>query len=273
MTEPASDDTKGTVVRVLSLLRCFADGPADWTPSELAAVLHLPRSTVHRLLQLLRSQGLVDVDPASRRYGAGTELYRFGSMLAARMPYTRIARPILDHIVGNCDETAVLGLYQPTRSQMIFAATAESTKPMRYVLHENVLQSLLWGATGRAILAFLEPAEVNRAVGLDEPSPARATPIDRAALDAELATIRARGYAVSRGQRIPSAVGIAAPFFSASGRVLGDIAITIPDFRFDGGTAEHLIELVVSGASQMSNALGYSGTTPGRSAAMRIGYA
>src|ERR1700730_9832348 len=64
---PGTADTKGTVVRVVDLLRSFAEGPAQWSLSEIAERVALPRSTTHRLLQLLRSQGFVDADDGDGR--------------------------------------------------------------------------------------------------------------------------------------------------------------------------------------------------------------
>jgi IclR family transcriptional regulator, KDG regulon repressor len=251
-------DTKGTVVRVVDLLRSFAEGPAQWSLSEIAERVALPRSTTHRLLQLLRSQGFVDADDGDGRYAAGAELYRVAALLAARMPLVQLATPILREIVDACDETALLGLYQRDRHMMIFAAKVESTKPVRYVIDLNVPQTPLWGATGRAIAAHLDEAELERAIAANPLAPdGRPQRLDRRALRAELEAIRRDGFAFSSGQRIPTAVGIAAPFFFADGTVAGDVAVTIPEFRFDARKRGSVVGLVRDAAGRISEALGY----------------
>jgi DNA-binding IclR family transcriptional regulator len=252
-----SGDSKGTVVRVVQLLRCFAESP-EWTLTDIAKCVELPRSTTHRLLQLLRSQGLVEVDEVNRRYLAGTELHRIAGLLAARMPLVQIGTPILRSIVNECDETALLSVYQPSRRNMIFAAKVDSTQPVRYMIDVNVPHTVLWGATGRAILAFLDEDDVERVVASNtEPSAEGDLRIDRKKLREELAKIRRDGYASSRGQRISGAVGIAAPFFNASGAVAGDVGLTIPEYRFNNRLRSRYIALVRDGAAKISAALGH----------------
>ena len=249
-------------------------GPQDWTPERTRRRAPTSREvTVHRLLQLLRSQGLVDVDPATRRYGAGAELYRFGAMLSARMPYTHIARPDSRRTsCGSCDETAVLGLYQPARAQMIFAATAESgkTDALR-AARKTSRNRLLWGATGRAILAFLDPRGKSIARS-------RCTSRRRPALRRSIAPHSMWSYArfANGGTRFPRRPAHCVsrrnrrPRFSRQAvTFLGDIAITIPDFRFDDTAAERLTGLVVAGAERMSTALGFTGVVPGRANSRR----
>lgn len=263
-----TSDAKGTVVRVVDLIRCFAEAP-QWTLSDIAERVGLPRSTAHRLLQLLRSQGFVDEE--NRQYSPGSELHRVAALLAARMPLVHLAMPILRRIVDECDETAILGVYQRDRRNMVFAAKVDSAQPVRYMLDLNVPKTLLWGATGRAILAFLDDDEIDRILAANtEPSADGNIQIDRDQLHAELATIRHDGYALSRGQRIAKAVGIAAPFFYADGSAAGDIALTIPEFRFNARKRTHFVTLIREGAQEMSDALGHghqaSGPRSGRKA-------
>ena len=52
-----SGELRGTVARVVQIVRHLAEGPEDWALADLADALGLPRSTTHRLLQLLQSQG------------------------------------------------------------------------------------------------------------------------------------------------------------------------------------------------------------------------
>ena len=253
----ASTENNGTVSRVLQLLRCFADGPVDRTLSELSDELSLPRSTVHRLLALLREQGFVAADTLSHRYQPGAEFYRISAILAARMPIVQLATPLLRKIVGQCDETALLGTVLAERLQMSYVAQVESTKPMRYVIDLNVPHSLMWGATGRAILAHLGDEAVAKVWERNDPSPAGHPRPTRKVLREDLAKIRANGYSYTRGQRIPTAIGLAVPFFSATGSVLGTLMLTIPQTRFTASAKARFVRLLQDGASKLSESLGW----------------
>lgn len=254
----SSSGVKGTITRVADILRCFAESSGELTLSDVADRVALPRSTTHRLLQLLRAEGLVDTDGPYQRYHAGSELFRIAGLLTARMPIVQIGTPILRSIVEACDETALLGVLHRERLAMTLVAKVDSTKPIRYAIDLNVPRSLVWGATGRAILAFLSDDDIERAIAMNqEPSAQGSRRVDRQQLREEVAQIRRDGYTVTQGQRIANSVGIAAPFFFADGSVAGDVALTIPQYRYDARQRAHLVELVIQGASKMSAALGY----------------
>ncbi|GAC1548887.1 MAG: IclR family transcriptional regulator [Vulcanimicrobiaceae bacterium] len=252
----ATAETRGTVARSLDLLRCFATARADWSVSELAQSLALAPSTVHRLLGIFRSLGFVDVHPATRRYRPGAELYRVAAILAANMPVIGLARPLLEEIVAASSEMTLLGLYNPERLTMSFAAKVEPPSPMRYAIALNEPHPLLWGSTGRALLAFVDDATRARVLERDDPSPVTGARVDRDALQRELSDIRTHAYALSRGQRTASAVGIAVPFFWAGDAVCGTISLTIPDHRFAAARTPEYVALLHGAADRLTAALG-----------------
>jgi IclR family acetate operon transcriptional repressor len=252
-------NARGTVVRVLDVLRSFGDGPAEWSLGDLAKTLLLPASTVHRLLTLLAAEGFVDIDERAHRYRIGPELYRVSAVIAAKMPIVSLAMPILHEIARQSDETTVLSLYYPKQLQKAFVAQVESTRPMRYVIELNIRHSLAWGASAHAILAQLPDETVERALSQREPSPATEMQIDRKKLYAELKRIRQEGYARSVGERVPTAIGLAVPIFGADGKVKGSLSVTYPDSRLDERLNRKLVDLLHAGAKKLSSALGYQG--------------
>ncbi len=249
-------ETRGTVARTMEIIRYFADGPDEWALTDLADALELPFSTTHRLLQLLQAQGMVEQDPRSHHYRPGLELYRIAALLSARIPVVRMATPLLREIVAQCDESALLGLYLPVQRQMIVAAKIDGSNPVRYVEESNIPRTIARGATGRAILAYLAESELEQVLAQEERISAHLPALDPAEVRQELAQIRQRGYAFSRGQRTAEAVGIAAPFFGANGAILGDLCLTIPAFRFQPSSQEELAALLVTSAKQLSALLG-----------------
>lgn len=241
----------------ITILRAFVDGKEEWGARELAAAVQLPRSSVYRLLKALEVEGLLELDPETQKWRAGMELYRFGFVTYHRARYPQLALPLMRELVNQSQETAVLGLYLPQHRQMTFASKVESPYPLRYALEIGTRQSLLTGATGKAILAFLPPEEVDAiiaqelAAGPPHPAP------DLQALHRQLAAIRAAGYALTSGERIPGAVGCAAPVRDARGEVIGCLGLTVPDTRFQPESEPRLADLVRQQAGALSRALGY----------------
>jgi IclR family transcriptional regulator, KDG regulon repressor len=256
-------DETGTVARTLQLLGCLGEREA-WRISALSQRLDMPRSTVHRLLNLCRAQGFVDSD-GEGTYSPGLALYRLSGRLSFQMPLRRIVLPLLTEFTRTFGETSLLTVLDRPALKMFFATKAEPSAPMRYVIETNALGPLGWGATARALLAYLSEAEIGEVIRRAEPSPVDGRPLDAKELLKSLRDIRAKGYAITRQQRTPEGVGIAVPFFDAAGDVIGDVGVTVPTFRFRERDAPALVGALTEMAAKVSQALG-SVTLPEREA-------
>lgn len=242
--------------RVLEALSWLVEhGGARVSVREMATALGLPPSGAHRVLAALCEGGLVQQE-ADKRYALSAELYRLAHIATGRAPVERAALPHMRELVAHCNETVVLGVYDAQRRALSFAAAVESNQPLRYALRMDSWMPLHAGASGLAILAFL-PADVQAEV-LTERLPAVTgdTILDAQRLAEELQRVKSQGYAISRGQRIPDAVGLAAPVFGATGEVIGDIVLTIPATRFDATREGELAAQLMSCAARISSDLG-----------------
>lgn len=255
-TPGASSAETGTVNRVLRLLSAF--GQKDrWAFSDLGRALNLPAGTMHRLLALCRPLSFVDQDD-NGLYTPGLELYRLAARLAAEIPINRLAQPVLDRLRDHTNETAILTLLVRNDLKMFFSLTAAPADPMRYTIECNRLQPLGWGASGRSLLAFLSEAEIEEVIRRAEPSPLDGRPLDPAELRASLAEIQQQGTAVTHAQRTPHAWGLAVPFFDRGGQVRGNVAFTIPEFRYREENRKMLLDLLADGARDLSHQLGWA---------------
>lgn len=248
-----ADDT-GTVSRIIQLLCCCAE-QETWGVTELAQRLELPRSTTHRLLNLCRAQGFIDTDGRGQ-YGPGMALYRLAGRLSVQMPLRRIALPLLTEFTQQFGEVSLLTVVDRSALKTFFAAKAEPSAPMRYVIETNTLAPLGWGATGRAILAYMTDAEIAEVIRRAEPSPGSGQSLDAKELRASLARIRAEGYAITQRQRTSEGTGVAVPFFDAAGQVAGDVGVTVPAFRFRQRSKAIFVRALAGMAAKISEALG-----------------
>jgi IclR family transcriptional regulator, KDG regulon repressor len=266
---PVSVAETGTVARALRLIECFAE-VQEWPLNALAQRLGLPPSTTHRLLKLCSAQGFVASD-GKGVYRPGLALYRLAGVLSHRFPVRQIALPLLERFTAEFAETALLTLIDRPALQMFFAAKSEPKAPMRYVIETDRLGPLSWGATGRSLLAHLTEPEIAAVLRRAEPSPANGAAFDPAALRAELAEIRRAGFAFSRGQRSPEGVAFAVPFFDAAGAVAGNVAVTVPGFRYTEANGRRFLAALRGMAVEMTRALGGSAAAPEPPGAPRSG--
>jgi len=251
-----SEASLGTVARVARILRCFAEGTGDVTIKGVADTVGLPPSTVHRLLHLLMQERFVERAPG-QGYRAGTELLRVAVEIAGRADIRAIALPVMREVVTACGEACVLIRYLPETREVMTIATVNSPHPLRYAIEMFRPRTALWGATGRAALAFLPQPEIEAAYDVGSPSPAdgRALP-PRAQFLAEIAAIQRAGFALSMSQTIPGAVGIGVPLRLRSGRIAGSLCVTVPKQRFRRGSEREIANQLRARAEELGALIG-----------------
>jgi DNA-binding IclR family transcriptional regulator len=254
---PAEAKETSTIKRVLLLLQCLVDYPGE-SAQALAQRLNLPRSSVHRLLATLRENEYAGNEPDGS-FGPGLEIYRMAARLGTRMPYHKLAEPYLQALSARFHETSLLTLLERKQLKMFHAASGSPNDPMRYNIRLNVLVPLVWGATARVVLAYLDDEEIERAVAAQDPSPVQGLLPDVGDIRLALARIREDGYAITHSHRTPNTVGVGAPFFDAGGEVLGSLGFLIPSFRWEQAEVDEVVGALREAARALSSQLGYAG--------------
>jgi len=252
-----SEEATSTVVRVVRLLQCVAELGGEISVKEFAQRLSLPPSTVHRLLKLLMTQGLIEQRATTQRYRAGRELFRISSLITRQIDIEEIARPILNALRDACHETCYFAMYLPASRRFVGTVVARSPHPLGYHFEPMMEQKVAWGAVGRCMLAYLPDDVVALAVAEAGASPAGNPQPKLADMKAALKEIRERGYASAVGEIFPEAIGFARVVFDADGNVMGSLGITMPLIRYKQTMHKQLADLVIGKAKQLSKAFGY----------------
>jgi len=251
----AKGEAGGTVTRVLAVLNCFAERP-DWSVTELAQRLGLPKSTAHRLLQLCKDNGYIDVQ-AGGVYSVGVEFSRVAAIVAARAPLARFALPLVQDLAFQCQEVAFIAELVPDKLRMTYLGMANPSDEFHYHIDLHVLKSLCWGGAGRVILAYLPEARVEQAIAEAGDSPS-GMPFDEAVLRKDLQIIGKRGYYISKAQHRRTAVGVGVPFFGPDGAVKGSLGLSIPLLRFREKMVPGLVRPMRECAAKITYFLGGS---------------
>lgn len=251
-----TSESLGTVARVIALLRLMAESQNDLTLTGLSEKLGLAPSTIHRLLALLIKEGLIGRNAATKTYYCAAEFVRISSLVLGSSSVGDLAEPILHSLTNTFNESSMLCLYLERQRRYTITKVIHGTQLLRYDIQENRPLPLAWGASARSILAFLPIEEIEEILAKAEPSLVSGEEIDDATY-ADLELTRKRGYAFTPGQRVAGSVGLGAPFFNASGRVVGSVCLTIPRNRFDPSQEEVIGKSLIEHASRLSHTLGY----------------
>ena len=78
-----------------AVLRCFSPDHPELTTSEVADLLHLPKSNASRVLRAMREAGFIDAVPGSRRYRPGLLHLELGQVLRNGSIQWREAQAVL----------------------------------------------------------------------------------------------------------------------------------------------------------------------------------
>jgi len=251
MTSNSLKTPRGAADRLAHLLKLVAAGPPEFKLGDLAERSGLPPSSVHRLTQALVRSGLVERG-RGQSYRAGRELHRLASQLVARFDLVRSARGLLEDLVSEWQETAVLCAYSPVSRTAIIADVVVTPHPLRFAVEPGREIQLPWGSLGNAILAFLSDGDAEAIIREATVGPLTGRPRSpRRELEVELQRIRERGYARYYDPRYDIA-GIAGPVFGTFGEIVGCVGVTMPSKRYQLHLEDDLAEAVREAAGRLS---------------------
>jgi DNA-binding IclR family transcriptional regulator len=248
----------GTVDRVALLLKVLAEGEGEASVAQIVEKMNLPTSTTHRLLGLLVKTGLAARGVRAGTYCVGLEFLRLGGLVVSRTEVSSVAETFMQLVATTTGETCILNLYNPAEHKAMITKVIYGHHPLRIEQELYKASPLVYGALGRSILAFLPEVVVGEVLARHDSSPVSGRPLsDIRGVRRDLADIRERSYALSKGQRTPGAVGLGSPIFGAAGSVIGSLCITMPETRFAASRERKLAQVLIEQASRLSASLGY----------------
>ncbi len=206
------------VDRILTVLAILAEGGA-YSLAEISRRSGLKKSSAFRILSALKGHGMAYQDPEDSTYSVGLRLLELSLRYLSRLDLRNLALPELRWLKDATGQTATLSLRIGFRR--IYLDQVESDSEVKQTITIGSTQPLHRGASGKAILAHLPAEDVDRVL-------AEAPDLDDAArlsLRQELELIRQRGFALSRGERVPGAAAAAAPIFNHRREVVGAVSV------------------------------------------------
>ena len=255
---PAGKDAVQSVERVIALLNALGHAGRPLSARELSAAASLPRPTVYRLLQTLSGHGMIA--PADGRFVIGPRVLWLAGQRLEQIELRTAGRPVLLELRDRTGETVHLGVLE--QGQVVYIDKTEAPGPMRMASAIGKIMPAHSTALGKAMLAHLPTDQVTRI--LDLWGMARRTPhtiTDRRGLFAELAVIRARGYAIDNVENEDGVRCVAAPIFDHRG-VAGAVSLSGPARTITLTRVRRTLgPLVRRAAARISRAVGWSGTS------------
>lgn len=242
--------------RAVAILDQLSKAPHDLSCVELSEKLGLHKSTVHRLLAVLDSNGLVERRPGGKKYGLGWRVFEMGIVAASRLDLFDRAKPHVGRLVDLTGETAHFGVLR--QGQVVSLVNVESRHTVRTPATVGRHIPLHCTSQGKAILAFLPPeAAQEQLKGCVFTRHTPNTILSQERYIAELALVRKRGYALDNEEFEEGLRCLAAPVRDHSGLVAGALGIAGPSFRVSAARLPDLSRAVMEVAARLSEDLGF----------------
>lgn len=243
----------GTIDRVLDLLRLAVDTGGPLSLADAAIATGLPKPTVHRILRILVSHGLLH-QGRDRSYRLGPEMYRLAGKALSQVEYASAAEDELDALQAVTPET--LHFAALAGHELVCVVKREGRQPYRMASMVGMRMITHCTSIGKVVLAYT-PRE-RRAALLEVPLASRTphTIVSMPALERELVVIRERGFAIDDEENEANVRCVATPVFNALGMVIGGIGIAAPTFSLSLDDAEALAPELIGAAVRISLALG-----------------
>ena len=244
----------GTLERGLSILQFFKQSPEATIP-EVAEAVRLSRSTTYRIAERLRELGFLEVNGNTNRWRLGREAVQLGVVALQSTDVMQVAPELLRALLQMAGEAVNLAVFDADSMVLLYREQGPQsvTISSRLGSHRPMHASSL----GKAFLAAMGEAERRVLLGrLTLKRYTDQTITSPAALDREIAEIRARRYSIDRSEFEATLGCAAAAVFEHRGLPVAAISVSGPAERVLP-QIDRIGEMVANTADAVSQRLGF----------------
>jgi DNA-binding IclR family transcriptional regulator len=226
------ENSPRSLTRVLGLFGAIAHSGEGMTLAKLAVDLGSPKSSLLTLLRPLVAKGYLTHE--SGIYRLGPSVFRLAADILSTRSFPKLIRPFMQQLVDRSQESVYLAIIDRNARCVTYVEGVESPQPVRYMAPLGSPRPLYCSAAGRLLLAYADDEWREHYLKTVQLKPMTdRTLTNRAELRKELERIRKTGLAISIGEAIPGAAGLAAPVFDTNGNAAAALLIGAPVERFE----------------------------------------
>ncbi|MFO7963641.1 MAG: IclR family transcriptional regulator [Desulfobacterales bacterium] len=245
-----------SVGRALQILSLFTHEQPRLGITEISRAMHLPKPTVHGLVQTMVNFKFLTQDPETRKYCLGRKLYELGSVFTSHIKINQVGTMSAQELAARVGMAVNLAIWDDSSVLMTFrgASNYQNLQPRQFASRIPAYCS----SQGKAILSSLpDDALVEY---LDSTRLIAYTPntiTDRDKLTAELQHTRKQGFAVDCEEYIIGICCIGAPVLDNTGFPVGAVSISGSKEQIFGEKTHQLSSDLIKAAMEISYQMGY----------------
>src|ERR1700744_4912732 len=239
------------VDRAIAILQCFTPDQPALSVIDIQKRVGLSRPTLYRLLQTLAQRDLIQAEGEPQRFRLSHGVMKLSHVWLKGLDVVTLARPVVEGLRDVSGETAALFRLQEDRTICILECESRHVLSISRGVGDSL--KLTTGSTGKAMLAFMEPARQAEILSTMKGAA-------RAQLEAGLTFASEHGYATSNSEIFVGAVAVSAPYFDHRGAVIGSVGLYGPGARIDDQKMLEYSKLVRDAGQRISVLLGNQAT-------------
>jgi len=245
----------GSLSRGVLLLKLLATaGARGLALTEIAARAEIPHPTVHRVLQQLAAERLVDRHPQLRRYRLGPLAFELGVAGSTLYDIRDLCKTAMDQLAGASEDT----VYLVMRSgfEAVCMHRREGSFPIRtLVLDVGSRRPLGVGAGGLAILAAIDDEERNTIIARIAPALSAYKGLSAPNVRRACHLTRKRGYALIQGTINLGVTAVGQVFYSSMEQPIGALSVAALSQRMTSARIERSAKMLHQACLQLGRQL------------------
>lgn len=248
------------VARALALLDLLEKEREAMSLARLATSLALPKSSVHGLCNTLMALGYLRRQDDGGFF-IGPRVMGLANAFAAQTTPAQEFDRLWSGLASAPQETVILSVLDGT--DVVYVAVRSGLRPLGLAFSVGMRLPAYRAATGRAMLAFHDEAQVRRLFPTPRlPAFMNLPALRRSDLLHELALTRERGYSIDDENVRQGVYCMAAPVFGAGGEVVAGVGICLQKASLKARFVAQQRDTVIDVARQLSQRLGAAVPSP-----------
>lgn len=236
--------------RTLKVLDCLKEG-ALMTMTEIATRIEIPSTSCQRLLQAMHRHHLVLRDGSY--YGLGSRLFSYAFSDLMGRPLATIASPPLRKL--RIQTSLCAALFVRIGSFRVAIAVEEADDVTQRFIEVGQVGVIYAGSPSKVLMAWHSKPERDSILAHVQWTKLTKNTLDsRDQFELDCQEVRSSGYAITLGEREPTAFSISVPIWQA-GRVIAALGITGPITHFSTSNLQSRLNALVAVGSELSRVM------------------
>jgi IclR family transcriptional regulator, KDG regulon repressor len=244
-----------SVTNALRVLKSFDAHHREWGVSDLARHLGISKSSAHRLMATMTEERMLEQNGETGKYHLGLAVFDLAGAISTRYDLHEAVLGPMSELRQRSGETVQVAVLDGR--EVVYIERLDSPNTLRMFLDIGRRNHAHSTATGKVLLAYLSPSELDRTLkgwALPKLTPHTITQVKK--LREELSLIRNRGWAENWHESEVGVVSIGAPVHARDGRVVAALSLAGPADRIEPYRREFATATAET-AAKASRRLGY----------------